>query len=92
VRADPMDGVPCMRELRIPVATIVWMVAEGMSTAEIVEAYPDLESQAGRCLTAAVGRATPGSPMAWGSRVRTAPLGAKLVQRPYLRHGPSERR
>jgi uncharacterized protein (DUF433 family) len=43
VRADQMDGVPCIRGLRIPVATVVGMVAEGMSAEEIVAAYPDLE-------------------------------------------------
>jgi uncharacterized protein (DUF433 family) len=39
-----MDGVPCVRGLRIPVATIVAMVAEGMSAQEILGAYPDLEA------------------------------------------------
>jgi uncharacterized protein (DUF433 family) len=43
VRPGQMGGVPCIRNLRIPVATIVGMIAEGMSAAEIVEAYPDLE-------------------------------------------------
>lgn len=43
VSADQMDGVPCIRGLRIPVATVVGMVAEGMSPAEILDAYPDLE-------------------------------------------------
>jgi len=43
VRADQMDGVPCIRGLRIPVATLVGMIAEGMTPAEVVEAYPDLE-------------------------------------------------
>jgi uncharacterized protein (DUF433 family) len=43
VRSDQMDGVPCIRGLRIPVATVVYMVADGMSAAEIVKAYPDLE-------------------------------------------------
>ena len=43
VRPDQMDGVPCIRGLRIPVATVVGMVAEGMSREEILEAYPDLE-------------------------------------------------
>ena len=38
-----MGGVPCIRNLRIPVATIVDMVADGMTTAEIVSAYSDLE-------------------------------------------------
>ena len=38
-----MGGVPCIRGLRIPVATVVSMVAEGMSEEEILDAYPDLE-------------------------------------------------
>jgi uncharacterized protein (DUF433 family) len=38
-----MDGVPCIRGLRIPVATVVNMVAEGMSTDQILDAFPDLE-------------------------------------------------
>jgi len=45
VRADQMDGVPCIRGLRIPVATVVGMVADGMSNAEILAAYPDLETE-----------------------------------------------
>ncbi|OGN96550.1 MAG: hypothetical protein A2Z77_00870 [Chloroflexi bacterium RBG_13_51_36] len=40
-----MGGVPCVRGLRIPVATIVGMVAEGMSEAEILRAYPDLKRE-----------------------------------------------
>jgi uncharacterized protein (DUF433 family) len=45
ITVDPkqMGGVPCIRGLRIPVATVVGMVAEGMSEAEILTAYPDLE-------------------------------------------------
>jgi len=44
ITADPhqLGGVPCIRRLRIPVATVVGMVAEGMTTAEILAAYPDL--------------------------------------------------
>ena len=42
---DQMGGLPCIRGLRIPVATVVDMVAEGMSIGEIVEAYPDLEAE-----------------------------------------------
>jgi len=36
---DPrrIGGVPCIRGLRIPVAAVVYMVADGMVTAEIVE-------------------------------------------------------
>jgi uncharacterized protein (DUF433 family) len=37
-----MDGVPCIRGLRIPIATIVGMVADGMTTKDILAAYPDL--------------------------------------------------
>ncbi len=40
-----MGGVPCIRGLRIPVATVVGMVADGMSNAEILAAYPDLETE-----------------------------------------------
>lgn len=39
-----MGGVPCIRDLRIPVATIVDMIADGMEPLEIVRAYPDLEA------------------------------------------------
>lgn len=47
VTVDPhqMGGVPCIRHLRIPVATIVDMVAEGMGMAEILDAYPDLVAE-----------------------------------------------
>ncbi len=40
-----MAGVPCIRGLRIPVATVVGMVADGMSVDEILAAYPDLERE-----------------------------------------------
>lgn len=45
ITVDPekMGGVPCIRGLRIPVATVVGMVADGMTPDEIVDAYPDLE-------------------------------------------------
>jgi uncharacterized protein (DUF433 family) len=45
ITVDPaqMAGVPCIRGLRIPVATVVGMVAEGMTEAQILEAYPDLQ-------------------------------------------------
>lgn len=45
VNPDQMSGVPCIRGLRIPVATVIGMVAEGMSQKEILKAYPDLESE-----------------------------------------------
>jgi uncharacterized protein (DUF433 family) len=44
IQPGQMDGVPCIRGLRIPVATVVGMVADGMTEAEIVDAYPDLEA------------------------------------------------
>ena len=34
-----------MRGLRIPVATVVDMVADGMSFNEILQAYPDLQQE-----------------------------------------------
>ena len=43
-RADQMGGVPCIRGLRIPVASVVGMVAEGMSREAVLAAYPDLEA------------------------------------------------
>ncbi|WP_448567823.1 DUF433 domain-containing protein [Thermus sp.] len=45
VNPEQMGGTPCIRGLRIPVATVVGMVAEGMGEAEILEAYPDLEPE-----------------------------------------------
>jgi uncharacterized protein (DUF433 family) len=40
-----MGGVPCIRELRIPVATVLDMMAESMEVPEILKAYPDLEAE-----------------------------------------------
>ncbi|MDP2984576.1 MAG: DUF433 domain-containing protein [Candidatus Latescibacter sp.] len=40
-----MGGVPCLRGLRIPVATIIDMIADEMSVAEVLAAYPDLEQE-----------------------------------------------
>lgn len=45
INPDQMAGVPCIRGLRIPVATVVEMVAEGMAREEILDAYPDLEPE-----------------------------------------------
>ena len=46
ITIDPsrMAGAPYIRNLRIPVATVIDMVADGMTDAEILQAYPDLES------------------------------------------------
>lgn len=43
VSPDRMGGVPCIRTLRIPVATVVGMLADGMSTDEVLRHLPDLE-------------------------------------------------
>lgn len=43
VNPKQMGGVPCIRGLRIPVATVVGMVADGMTEEEILRAFPDLE-------------------------------------------------
>ena len=45
VNPDQMAGVPCIRGLRIPVATVIGMVAEEMTPSEILAAYPDLEAE-----------------------------------------------
>ncbi len=45
VDARKMGGVPCIRGLRIPVATVVGMLAEGMSASEILASFPDLEAE-----------------------------------------------
>ena len=45
ISPEQMDGVPCIRNLRIPVATVVQMVAEGMTAGEVVQAMPDLEPE-----------------------------------------------
>ena len=47
ITIDPrrMGGVPCIRDVRIPVATVVDMVADGLKAADILQAYPDLEAE-----------------------------------------------
>jgi uncharacterized protein (DUF433 family) len=46
ITIDPeqMDGLPCIRHLRIPVTTVVDMVASGLNEQQILDLYPDLES------------------------------------------------
>jgi len=39
---EVMGGLPCIRGLRFPVATVVAMVADGMTTDEILAEHPDL--------------------------------------------------
>lgn len=43
VDPDLMGGVPTIRGLRIPVATVVSMLADGMTAEEICRDLPDLE-------------------------------------------------
>lgn len=47
ITVDPrkMGGVPSIRGLRLPVATVVEMVADTMTEQEILAAYPDLEPE-----------------------------------------------
>ncbi len=47
ITVDPemMGGMPCIRGLRIPVATVVAMVADGLTVAEIDDELPDLTTE-----------------------------------------------
>lgn len=45
VNPNQMGGVPCLRGLRIPVATVVGLVAEGQTHRQILDAHPDLEAE-----------------------------------------------
>jgi uncharacterized protein (DUF433 family) len=42
VDSGVMGGVPCVRGTRIPVATVVGMVAGGMTSVEILADFPQL--------------------------------------------------
>jgi uncharacterized protein (DUF433 family) len=41
--AGLMRGQACIRGMRIPVSLVVNLVANGMTTDEIIKEYPDLE-------------------------------------------------
>jgi uncharacterized protein (DUF433 family) len=45
VEPEKMGGVPCIRGLRIPVATVVGMIANEMSIPSILSEYPDLQEK-----------------------------------------------
>jgi uncharacterized protein (DUF433 family) len=47
ITTDPerMSGLPCIRDLRFPVASVVAMVADGMTFVEILAEHPDLEER-----------------------------------------------
>ncbi len=40
-----MGGKACVRSMRIPVSLIVNLIANGMTTEEILKEYPDLEPE-----------------------------------------------
>lgn len=40
-----MGGVACVRDLRFPVASVLAMLADGMTGEEIVREHPDLEPE-----------------------------------------------
>ncbi len=42
---NQMGGIPCIRGLRIPVATVLRMLAGGMNAQEILGDYPDLQAK-----------------------------------------------
>ncbi len=51
-----MSGEACIRGLRIPVATIVTLVAQGICVQEILSYYPDLDKEdISQCLSFAAG-------------------------------------
>jgi uncharacterized protein (DUF433 family) len=64
---DPavMSGKPCIRGMRVTVGTVVGLVAEGRSEAEILAAYPYLEAADIRAALAYA---------AWRSEERDVPL------------------
>lgn len=45
IEADKMGGVPCIRGLRIPVATVIDLLANGLPREEILQCYPDLQPE-----------------------------------------------
>ena len=47
ITVDPsqMGGVPCVRHLRIPVYTVLRLLAGGLAEREILSEYADLETE-----------------------------------------------
>lgn len=45
VDPDVMGGVPCIRGMRMPVATVMGMLADGITKEEILKQFPDLEPE-----------------------------------------------
>ena len=42
---DKMGGLPCIRDLRIPVSTVLGQLASGREAREILDDFPDLEPE-----------------------------------------------
>jgi uncharacterized protein (DUF433 family) len=60
ITVDPaqMGGVPCVRHMRIPVATVLRLLAGGLMEREILSEYPDLQTEDVReCLSFAAASA-----------------------------------
>jgi uncharacterized protein (DUF433 family) len=47
ITVDPaqMGGVPCVRHLRIPVGTVLRLLAGGLTEVDILREYPDLQHE-----------------------------------------------
>jgi uncharacterized protein (DUF433 family) len=46
-----MGGVPCVQHLRIPVGSVLRLLAGGLAESDILREYPDLErDDIGECL------------------------------------------
>ena len=47
IQVDPrkMGGVPTIRDLRMPVATVVSMMADGRTAEQILHDFPELEAE-----------------------------------------------
>lgn len=45
IEPGKMGGAPCIRGLRFPVATVLRLVASGMTTEQILHEHPDLEPE-----------------------------------------------
>lgn len=60
ISVDPkvMGGVACIRGTRVPVATVLDMLAQGMSEAEVLAAYPYLVADDVRAALAFAAEAT----------------------------------
>jgi uncharacterized protein (DUF433 family) len=45
INPEQCGGMPCIRGLRIPVATVVAMLADGLTEAEVLRDLPDLQPE-----------------------------------------------